>query len=219
CAATAHVIREIEPDRQQLYPIGKPLKHVRVFLVDGAGKRIDAPNVPGELLLGGSQVMRGYWKLPTETAARLAHFGGERCYRTGDVCTYLEDGSLFYLGRKDNEVNIGGYRVHLNEVQRVINSVPTVHGCEIVVLDSSYGEKVLAAGILLERNPDLQADSELEQIRGRLVRELPAYMVPRYMRVLEQFPQLSSGKTDRKLLLSILEREIQQPTSKEVTTP
>lgn len=206
CAATAHVIGEIEPNRQQLYPIGKPLKHVHAFLVDDEGARIDAPNVPGELLLGGSQVMTGYWNLVEQTTAKLTYFEGVRCYRTGDVCTYLEDGSLFYIGRKDNEVKIGGYRVHLNEIQRVINGVPHVHGSEVVLLESKYGEKILAAGVLLDREGrKVQADRQLELIKRRLAEELPSYMVPRYVTVLDQFPQLSSGKTDRKMLLSILE--------------
>jgi acyl-CoA synthetase (AMP-forming)/AMP-acid ligase II len=208
CAATAHVIREFEPHRQQLYPIGKPLKHVQTFLVGSQGERIDTADTPGELLVGGPQVMRGYWNLPDETTARVTSFEGVRCYRTGDTCIYLPDGSLFYLGRKDNEVKIGGLRIHLSEVQRVINSVPHVHSSEIVVVDSRYGEKVLAAGVLLEKRRDFQIDKQIDLIKHRLREELPSYMVPRYVTVLDEFPQLSSGKTDRKMLLSILERHI-----------
>lgn len=218
CAATAHVIREIEPDRQQLYPVGMPLKHVQAFLVDSQDERIDAANTPGELLIGGTQVMKCYWNLVDETAARVTCLDGVRCYRTGDICTYLADGSLFYIGRKDNEVNIGGYRVHLNEVQRVINSVPHVHGSEIVMLDSKYGEKILAAGILLDKGGNLQVDQQLDLIKHRLPEELPSYMVPRYVTVLDQFPRLSSGKTDRKMLLSILEDHMNRH-SREVMTP
>lgn len=218
CAATAHVIRDIEPDRRQLYPIGRPLRHVRALLAGSQGERIDAANVPGELLIGGSQVMRGYWNMAEETAAKVVHRDGVPFYRTGDICTYLEDGSLYYLGRKDNEVNIGGYRVHLNEVQRVINSVPHVHGSEIIVLDSEYGEKILAAGIVLDgEGRSRQVDQQLALIRRRLAEELPSYMVPRYLTVLDRFPQLSSGKTDRKTLHSILDSHMNR--QREVMTP
>jgi amino acid adenylation domain-containing protein len=217
CAATAHVIREIEPDRRELYPIGRPLKHVRTFLVDSQGAPIDAPFVPGELLIGGTQVMKGYWNLADETAASVTYFDGVRCYRTGDICTYLPDGSLFYVGRKDNEVNIGGYRVHLNEIQRVINSVPHVHGSEIVLLDSKY-EKVLAAGVLLDKSRDIHAEQQIALIKRRLAEELPSYMVPRHVIALDQFPQLSSGKTDRKKLLSILENDVNRQ-NQEVMIP
>jgi len=112
--------------------------------------------------------MRGYWNLVDETAVAVTHLDGIRYYRTGDICKYLADGSLFYVGRKDNEVNIGGYRVHLNEVRRVINSVSQVHDSEIVLLDSKYGEKILAAGILLDKGSHLHVDQKIEQIHHRL---------------------------------------------------
>lgn len=208
CAATAYVIREIEPDRQQLYPIGKSLKHVQTFLMGSQGERIDAADVRGELLIGGIQVMKAYWNRASETATRLTYLDGIRYYRTGDICSYLPDGSLFYHGRRDNEVNIGGYRVHLNEIQRVICSVPHVHGSEVVMFDSKYGEKLLAAGVLLDKGSYHQADQQVVLIKRRLAEQLPSYMIPRHVVVLEQFPQLSSGKTDRKMLLSILEHQI-----------
>ena len=218
CAATAHVIREIEPDRQELYPIGKPLKHVTAVLVGSQGERIDAPAVPGELLIGGTQVMRGYWNQPDETAARLCLFDGTLCYRTGDVCSYLADGSLYYIGRKDHEVNIGGYRVHLNELRRVINSVPHVHDSEIVLVETGFGEKVLAAGVLLDKSQKLHVAHHLQCIKRRLAEELPGYMVPRYVTALDQFPQLSSGKTDRKRLLSVLKYQMDRQSHEVMTS-
>jgi acyl-coenzyme A synthetase/AMP-(fatty) acid ligase len=218
CGATAHVIGGIEPERQQLYPIGKPLKHVRAALVDGDGQRIRTPGVAGELLLGGVQVMRGYWNLPEETSARLTSLDGVRFYRTGDICTYLADGSLFFIGRKDDEVKIGGYRVHLNEVRRVINNVPHVHGAEIVVLNSRYGEKILAAGVLVGQARGTERDQQLRLIRRHLAAELPSHMVPRYVMLFDTFPQLASGKTDRRKLLSILESRMNQQSQESMTS-
>jgi acyl-CoA synthetase (AMP-forming)/AMP-acid ligase II len=218
CASTAHLIGEIEPERRALYPIGKPLAHVRVLLVGEDGRAIDTPHVPGELLIGGSQVMEGYWHLPEETAARLLRIDGVPFYRTGDLCHWLEDGSLFYQGRRDNEIKLGGYRIHLNEIQRVINSVPHVHASEIVLLDTRHGEKVLAAGVLFEQGRPVDAERQTDTIRQRLAGELPAYMVPRHLAVLDRFPQLSSGKTDRKALLSILQQRINASHQEEVNS-
>jgi amino acid adenylation domain-containing protein len=208
CASTAYVIRDLEPDRDTLYPIGKPLKHVRVMLVDEQNGLIESAGVSGELMIGGTQVMKAYWNLPNETAARLTDRDGNRFYRTGDICVYLDDGNLSFLGRKDNEIKIDGYRVHLNEIQRIINSVPKVHASEIVLLESRYGEKLLAACILFDNDRDLQVDQQVDMIKHRLARQLPAYMVPRHVTVFDQFPRLSSGKTDRKALLSMLQNRI-----------
>lgn len=218
CASTAHVIRELEPERRALYPIGKPLEHVRVLLLGDDGRAIDAPDTPGELLIGGTQVMQGYWHLPEETAVRLTHIDGVPFYRTGDLCRWLEDGSLFYMGRRDNEIKLGGYRIHLNEIQRVINSVPHVYGSEIVLLDTRHGEKVLAAGVLFEQGRRIDDEERTDTIRQRLAGELPAYMVPRYLTVLDSFPLLSSGKTDRKALLSILQQRINASHQEEVNS-
>ncbi len=218
CASTAHVIAELEPERRALYPIGKPLAHVRVLLVSERGERIEVPDTPGELLIGGAQVMEGYWHLPEETVNRITYLDGVPFYRTGDICSYLSDGSLFYHGRKDNEIKLGGYRIHPSEVQRVINSVPYVHASEIVLAESRFGEKLLVAGVLIGRDRPIDEARLLDGIHRRLVRELPSYMVPRYVMVLEQFPQLSSGKTDRKALLSILQQRINATNEEEVNS-
>ncbi|WP_207938116.1 hypothetical protein, partial [Pseudomonas sp. 51_B] len=77
-------------------------------------------------------------------------------------------------------------------------------------------ETLLAAGVLLERGAPLDADCKADEIRQRLAAELPAYMVPRHVKVLDQFPQLSSGKTDRKALLSILQQRINESNQEEV---
>ncbi len=221
CASTAYTIRDLEPGRQELYPIGSPLKNVRTFLVGSEGERITQRNVPGELYIGGTQVMRGYWNLAAETEAAIRYLDGIRCYRSGDVCIYQEDGSLFYLGRKDNEVNIGGYRVHPNEVRRVINSMPHVHDSEVVLVESKYEEKVLAAGILLDetgRMEEFDVDQHIIRIRTRLMGELQSYMVPRYLAILDDFPKLSSGKADRKALTSILTARMTNESEEVVTT-
>lgn len=207
CASTAHVIREIEPERKALYPIGKPLKHVQILVVDDDDQPIDTADTPGELLVGGIQVMQAYWNRPQETEARLISHRGIRYYRTGDICSYLPDGSLFYHGRRDNEVNIGGRRVHLNEVQRVICSVPGVHSAEVVTFETAHAEQILAAAILLDGGRCSHVDTELTAIRQSLSDELPTYMVPRHIKICGSFPLLSSGKPDRRALLSQLRAE------------
>ena len=152
--------------------------------------------------------MKGYWNHEEDTQARLVELNGMTYYQTGDVCKYLLDGNLFFIGRKDNEVNIAGYRIHLNEVQRVINSVQNVHSSEVVVINSKYGEKILAAAVLLKNGAYRQRDRESTLINERLAAELPNYMMPRHVTILDKFPLLSSGKPNRKTLASILTQRI-----------
>ena len=208
CASVAHLIEDIEPDRKELYPIGKPLKHVSARRIDEDENIIHDVGVQGELLVGGVQVMRGYWNKDTQTAERIAYDGDIRFYRTGDVCSYLNNGDIYYHGRKDNEVNIGGYRVHLNEIQRVICSVNHVHSAEIMVTQSAVGEKILVAGALLEQGRFGDAETIVAAIEAQVSKELQAYMHPRHTIAFDQFPQLSSGKADRKKLLILIEEEI-----------
>ncbi|MDJ0627467.1 MAG: amino acid adenylation domain-containing protein [Rhodobacter sp.] len=210
CASTAQIIEDFEPDRKQLYPIGKPLKHVHAVLVDDNDQPITEKGVYGELLVGGVQVMKSYRNRPEESQARLTVRDGIRFYRTGDICEYLPDGALFYHGRRDNEVNIGGRRVHLNEVQRVVCSVSGVHSAEVVTLDSEFGEKILVAAVLPEAARRADGDALVSPIKTRLTEELQAYMIPRHVVVFEEFPQLSSGKTDRKTLTTMLEKQMSQ---------
>jgi amino acid adenylation domain-containing protein len=203
CAATTHIITELDADRDEPYPIGKALKHVCVRLVDDRDEPVVMPRVRGELLIGGTQVMRGYWKLPTETDKKICNVDGVRFYRTGDICVWLPDGTLLFIGRRDDEVNIGGYRVHLNEIKRVLDVLPEVRSSEVVLVDSYAGEKILVAALVLAENEKIQ-DEQLEKIRVRLTRELPGYMVPRHLTALNELPKLSSGKVDRKHLTCML---------------
>jgi acyl-coenzyme A synthetase/AMP-(fatty) acid ligase len=106
-------------------------------------------------------------------------------------------------------------------VRRVINSVPNVHDSEVVLVESKYQEKVLAAGILLNASGKagaLDVDQQIIRIRARLVDELPGYMVPRYLAIFDDFPKLSSGKADRKALASILTVRMTKETEEVVTT-
>lgn len=203
CACAAYIIRDIEPDRQELYPIGKALKHAKLYLVDSDGKIINEPDIAGELLVGGTQVMKGYWNRDEENKARLLEFDGITCYRTGDFCKYLPDGNLFFIGRNDDEVNISGYRVHLNEIKRVLNNIKGIEDSEVIALNTKYEEKILIAAIICTNK-----DRKEKLIEEELSEELPNYMMPRQIVIMDNFHYLSSGKIDRKRLAKIIARDL-----------
>ena len=208
CACVAYVIRRVEPERQEPYPIGKAFKHARLSLIDHEGATIDEPGIQGELLIGGSQVMKGYWHREEENEARLVEMAGGRHYKTGDVCEYLPDGNLLFIGRKDTEVNIGGYRVNLNEVKQVIDSVNGVRGSEVVKTASKHGEPILLAAVVLGGSNGTSRDRDAELLREQLMDELPSYMMPRHLVVMDELPLLSSGKIDRRALTLRLQRKL-----------
>src|SRR5205085_12505032 len=107
-------IERADPERRSAYPIGRPLRGVEARIVDEAGE-VREPGRPGELWIGGEQVMRGYFDQPEETASRVLDLDGVRYYRTGDVCSYDGDGSVVFHGRNDDEVKLAGRRIHLGE--------------------------------------------------------------------------------------------------------
>ena len=100
-----HEISEIEVGRKISYPIGKPLRNVAMKIMTKDGE-IYAPGLSGELLIGGEQVMRGYFDQPEENRRVLEILDGVRYYRTGDVCCYDEQGNVIFQGRSDDEVKI-----------------------------------------------------------------------------------------------------------------
>ncbi len=123
-------------------PLGRPLRNARVYVLDER-RELVPPGVPGELWIGGSGVARGYWGQEEWTRERFVkdpYVSGEgRMYRSGDVVRFLEDGRLEFLGRRDRQVKVRGYRVELGEVESVLkehegvrDGVVEVKGGELV---------------------------------------------------------------------------------------
>jgi amino acid adenylation domain-containing protein len=188
-----------EPDSPRV-PIGRPIANTRVHLVDPALRPVPI-GVPGELLVGGAGVVRGYLGLPGLTAERFvpdpfAEEPGSRLYRTGDLARWLPDGTLDFLGRIDHQVKIRGVRVEPGEIEAVLSALPGVR--EAVVLtreDSSGGPRLIAYAI-----GDSLSTAELrEQLRSRL----PEPMVPSDWVLLHAFPLTPSGKLDRRALAAL----------------
>jgi amino acid adenylation domain-containing protein len=181
-------------------PIGRPIANTRAWVVDrGLGSSPVPLGVAGELLLGGDGLARGYWNRPDLTAERFVPdpFGaaGSRLYRTGDLVRWLADGTLEYLGRTDEQVKIRGFRIEPGEIESVLSRCPGVAECAVVARREAEGKILLAfATRSVEEAPD---------VRAWLRERLPDYMVPSRVSFLEALPRTSSGKVDRRALLSI----------------
>ncbi|NNB93013.1 amino acid adenylation domain-containing protein [Corallococcus exiguus] len=178
--------------------IGVPIGDLRAYVLDARLEPVP-PGVAGELYVAGAGLARGYLRRPELTAERFIpnpHAqAGERMYRTGDAARRLEDGSLEYLGRLDEQVKVRGYRIELGEIEAALSSVPGVRQALVMAREDRPGEKRLVAYAVCE--PEAR---DAAQLRVALQGTLPHYMLPSYIVLLERLPLTPNGKIDRKAL-------------------
>ncbi|PZG17039.1 non-ribosomal peptide synthetase [Micromonospora craterilacus] len=176
-------------------PIGRPLPHARVYVLDERMRPVPV-GVPGELCLGGDRLARGYLNRPDLTAERFVSdpYGPPeaRLYRTGDLGRWREDGQLLFLGRRDHQVKIRGYRVELGEIEAALRDCPGVRQAAVLLRD----DRLVA---YLEPAPDVTAPEPAE-LRRRLADRLPEHMVPSRWVRLDRLPLQEHGKVDRRAL-------------------
>lgn len=117
-------IGDIDPSWRSI-PYGHPLTNQKFRVVDHSGR--DCPDwISGELWIGGAGVAMGYLNDPIRTAAQFVRHAGETWYKTGDMGRYWPDGTLEFLGRRDRQVKIGGYRIELAEIDVAFSSLPGI---------------------------------------------------------------------------------------------
>jgi len=191
-------ISYLDPEKVLLKPnsVGKAMPNTEVFLVDEEGRRIDTPDTPGELVVRGSNLMKGYWndEVETEKVLKDGYYPYEKVLFTGDLFTMDEDGDLFFISRKDDVFKVGGEKVSPREVEDVIYTLDGVK--EAVILrkeDPLMGNSLIAVVSVVEGLNE-------EGIRAHCARNLEKYLVPRDIMILDSLPKNENGKLDRKLL-------------------
>ena len=181
-------------------PIGRPIANTQCYVLDDEGAPVPV-GVAGELYLGGDGLACGYLNLPELTAERFVPhpFSDEpaaRLYRTGDFVRYNADGLLEFLGRRDQQFKIRGFRVELGEIEAVLETHPDIAACAVVVQESDTGDKQLVAWLVLRKPAQLTG----HDLRGWLETRLPHYMLPARYSVVDALPLTPNGKVDRKTL-------------------
>lgn len=174
-------------------PLGRPLANQQIYLVD---RRLELvrPGTPGELVIGGGGVVRGYLGRPELTDERFVpdpFAQGQRLYRTGDLARRREDGSIEFLGRLDHQVKIRGFRIEPGEIEAALLGHPQVR--EAVVVARGAGEELRLLGYCIA--PGLQEGGDA--LREHLRASLPDFMIPGSILLLDQMPRTPNGKTDR----------------------
>ena len=180
-------------------PIGRPISNIRLHILDQTGRPVPVAE-SGELHIGGVGVGRGYLNRPELTAEKFIEdpFSGDpsaRLYKTGDLCRYLPDGNIDYIGRVDFQVKLRGNRIELGEIEAAIQQDPSVRQCAVTVREDSPGEKRLVAYVV-----EVPGKFSVSNMRRMLAGKLPDYMMPAAFVRLPDMPLTPSGKTDRRAL-------------------
>lgn len=200
----------VDAERHAVAPLGRPIDNMAVHVLD-VGLRPVPLGVPGELCIAGIGVARGYINRPALTQERFIDnpFAGSdrhmaRLYRTGDVARWLPDGAIEFLGRRDFQIKIRGFRVELGEIEAALLEQPAV--AQAVVARRDVGGRELTVAYLVPRGPAIDV-ALLGQALGQ---RLPDYMIPDHYVVLGALPLSANGKLDRRQLPEIELAEIGQ---------
>lgn len=177
--------------------IGRPISNYTAYILNERLEPV-ALGEPGELCIGGAGVARGYLNRPELTAEKFVRdpfssAPGARLYRTGDICRFLPDGRLKYLGRADQQIKIRGFRIELGEIENALSSSPAVNQAVARLwTDPDGGKKLVAYAV----PPASGAALSERELRAFLKTRLPDYMVPSSVVFLDRLPLAPNGKID-----------------------
>ncbi len=180
-------------------PIGRPIANLEIMVLDTAGRETPI-GVPGEVMLGGIGLGRGYHGQPGLTAERwvphpTSAVPGARLYRTGDLGRWRADGEVEYLGRLDFQVKLRGFRIELGEIEAALREHSQIADAAVALRTDAPGEARLV-GYVVARG----AAPTIAELREWLARRLPEHMVPAAWVTLDALPLSPAGKTDRRAL-------------------
>lgn len=184
-------------DPYRSVPIGRAIEHMQVLVLDNKLQLLPA-GVTGDLYIAGIGLARGYWQQAQLSAERFIQSPFGKLYCSGDLASCLEDGTLIYKGRRDDQVKINGHRIELGEVEYFMKLTPGVVEVFVQVIEHQ-GERLLAAYYTAERS------ISTEVFRKFLSGKLPQYAIPYHCIHLSALPLTANGKLDRQKLPNVLE--------------
>jgi amino acid adenylation domain-containing protein len=193
--------------------IGRPIANTQLYILDRYLQAVPV-GVPGELVIGGDGLARGYLNQPELTAGKFIRnpFNenpAARLYRTGDHARRLPDGNIELIGRLDQQVKIRGYRIELGEIEAMLLAFPKVREAVVVAREDAPGAKRLVAYLTSYR----QTTVSLNELRRFLREKLPDHMVPAAFVLMEKLPLTTNGKVDRRALPAPEDHRLQLDTT------
>ena len=192
-------------------PIGRPIANTQIYLLDSHLNPVPI-GVPGEIYVGGAGLARGYINNPDLAMDRFGPdpFSDDpaaRLYRTGDLARYQPDGNIDYLGRRDYQVKIHGFRVELGEIEAALRQHPAIAQAAVIALEEGRGapssspgtDRRLAAYLVVMED----TAPSIRELRDFLGTMLPVHMIPSAFVFLEALPLNPHGKIDRHALAKL----------------
>ncbi|WFU52039.1 non-ribosomal peptide synthetase/type I polyketide synthase [Sinorhizobium terangae] len=197
---TVYCIRTEVKGNGQKPPIGRPAINTQAYILDRYGSPVPV-GAAGELYIGGVGVARGYLNHDelTRELFRPNPFDDKpqsRLYRTGDRARYRRDGSIEFLGRKDEQVKIRGMRVELAEIEQCLMEHENVEACCVTLRDHPNENTNLTAYVVSRS----EASENADDLQAFLRALMPSHMIPSQFVFLPQIPTNRSGKIDRRAL-------------------
>ncbi|MBD2309010.1 amino acid adenylation domain-containing protein [Chroococcidiopsis sp. FACHB-1243] len=182
-------------DRFSTVPIGFPIDNTQIYVLD-RHLQLTPIGVVGELYVGGDGLARSYLHRPELTQERFIDnpfLPETKLYKTGDLARYCNNGQLEYLGRRDDQIKIRGFRVELGEIVHAIAQHPSVENAVVIASNDPQDDKYLIAYVVTE-------EDSIPQIQQYLQQKLPNFSIPSAFMVLDSIPLTSNGKIDKQAL-------------------
>ncbi len=210
--STAYEVNKVMKD----IPIGHATDNNHIYIIDELNHRLPV-GASGELLISGPQVAKGYLNRPDKTNEVFVDnpFSNakpfNRAYKTGDVVRFLSDGNIQYVGRRDMQVKVRGFRIELSEVEEVIRRFKDVKDVTVVAYDDAAGMKYLVAYVVSDTKIDVK------KLNNFILNEKPSYMVPSITMQIDSIPLTQNQKVNKRALPKpevVVNKEIKLPQNK-----
>lgn len=179
-------------------PIGFPPEHARLYILD-QHLNLVPQGTEGEIFISGRGVTRGYNNDRSKTSEKFLPdpFGdGDRMYMTGDMARYNEDGSIQFLGRKDGQVKVNGFRIEVGEIEAAVEEQPGVNKAVVLLKEDSIKSSL---SVFISASEEISVNDLKKDLSSRL----PHYMLPSRFVIMPAFPLTQNGKVDNRKLLEM----------------
>jgi len=192
--------------------IGRPISNMQLYILDEQLQQVPIGET-GELYIGGIGLAKGYLNRPELNEQRFIRnpFSTDpqaRLYKTGDICSFLPDGQVAFVGRSDFQVKIRGYRIEPGEIEHVLNQQTEVaHAVAVAAQDTTEHVQLIAFVQPRDIAVLQEANTFIAHLRQNVADQLPDYMVPEIFVLQSSFPLTHNGKVDTEALLAVYEQQ------------